>query len=277
VPDILEALMVADIRAACDILRPVNDDSGHVDGYVSLEVSPHLAYHPEASVHKARHLFQTVNRPNLFIKIPGTRPGLAAIEQLLFDGINVNITLLCSVSRYEAVAETSIRALERRREEGLPLDAVASVASFFLSHTDVLGNQLLEQRIVPPNGATPRPDPKELLGKAGAANAKLAYRSFKRILASERWRQLEERGARVQRMLWASHPHQKSRLRRHDVRGAAHRPGNCEHHAGEAHQSVRRPWRGAAEYRGARRRRGSPGHRRSRRPAHRLRRSGGAA
>lgn len=204
VPDILEALMVEDIRSACDILRPVYDATDRLDGYVSLEVSPHLAYHPEASIHMARHLFETVNRPNLFIKIPGTRPGLVAIEQLLFEGININITLLFSVPRYEAVAEAYLRALERRREEGLPLDSVSSVASFFLSRIDVLVDQLLAQRIIPPNGATPRPNPAELMGKAAVANAKLAYQSFKRIVASERWKRLEERGARLQRMLWAS-------------------------------------------------------------------------
>jgi transketolase len=204
VPDILEALMVTDIRAACDILRPVYDETAGLDGYVSLEVSPHLAYHPEASIHMARHLFETVNRPNLFIKIPGTRPGLVAIEQLLFEGINVNITLLFSVPRYEAVAEAYLRALERRREEGLPLDTVASVASFFLSRIDVLVDQLLAQRIVPLNEASPRPNPAELMGKAAVANAKLAYRSFKRIIAGERWKRLEERGAKLQRMLWAS-------------------------------------------------------------------------
>lgn len=204
VPDILEALMVEDIRAACDILRPVYDQTGRLDGYVSLEVSPHLAYHAEASIRLARHLFAAVNRPNLFIKIPGTRPGLIAIEQLLFEGININITLLFSVPRYEAVAEAYLRALERRREEGLPLDTVASVASFFLSRIDVLVDQLLAQRIVPSDGTGPRPDPRALLGKAAVANAKLAYQSFKRIIAGERWQRLEERGARLQRLLWAS-------------------------------------------------------------------------
>jgi transketolase len=204
VAEILEALMVADIQSACDVLRPVYERTSGLDGYVSLEVSPHFAYHAEASIHTARQLFQTVNRPNLFIKIPGTRPGLAAIEQLLFEGINVNITLLFSVSRYEAVAEAYLRALERRLEEGQPLGTVASVASFFLSRIDVLVDQLLSQRIIPAGIGNLRPDPAKLLGKAAVANAKLAYQSFKRIIGTDRWKELERHGAKAQRMLWAS-------------------------------------------------------------------------
>lgn len=202
---IAEALMIADIQSACDILLPVYEQSAGLDGYVSLEVPPHYAYHAEASVQIARRLFQKTNRQNLFIKIPGTKPGLAAIEQLLFEGINVNITLLFSVERYESVAEAYLRALERRAEEKLPLDTVDSVASFFLSRIDVAIDQLLEQRLPPANGLPPlSPNPAKLLGKAAVANAKLAYQSFKRITASERWRVLAGRGAKVQRLLWAS-------------------------------------------------------------------------
>lgn len=149
VREIYEALVTTDIRNACDILRPVYDDTSGLDGYVSLEVSPHLAHYTEASIEQARHLFRLVDRPNLFIKIPGTLAGLPAIEELLFEGINVNITLLFSVERYEAVAEAYLRALERRREAGLPLDEVASVASFFLSRIDVLTDELLRHRITP--------------------------------------------------------------------------------------------------------------------------------
>jgi transketolase len=204
VQEICEALIVSDIQSACDILRPVYDRTSGLDGYVSLEISPHLAYHAEASIHTARRLFQAVNRPNLFIKIPGTQPGLAAIEQLLYEGININITLLFSVSRYEAVAEAYLRALERRLEEGQPLATVASVASFFLSRIDVLVDQLLAQRLVPGGVGGLRPNPATLLGKAAVANAKLAYQGFKRIIGSERWKTLESNGAKVQRMLWAS-------------------------------------------------------------------------
>lgn len=205
VQDIAEALMITDIQSACDILLPVYEQSAGLDGYVSLEVPPHYAYHTEASVQIARRLFQQTNRQNLFIKIPGTPPGLPAIEQLLFEGINVNITLLFAVDRYEAVAEAYLRALERRAEENLPLDKVASVASFFLSRIDVAIDQLLEQRLPPTNGLPPlHPNPAKLLGKVAVANAKLAYQSFQRITASERWQRLAERGAKVQRLLWAS-------------------------------------------------------------------------
>ncbi|BBA32797.1 transaldolase [Methylocaldum marinum] len=204
VREIYEALVTTDIRNACDILRPVYDASAGLDGYVSLEVSPHVAHYTEASIEQARHLWRLVDRPNLFIKIPGTLAGLPAIEQLLFEGINVNITLLFSVERYQAVAEAYLRALERRREAGLALDGAASVASFFLSRIDVLTDELLRHRITPETSVELQPDPRTLLGKTAVANAKLAYRSFKRIIASDRWKVLEDRGARVQRMLWAS-------------------------------------------------------------------------
>ncbi|MGZ8218316.1 transketolase [Methylomagnum sp.] len=205
IQDIAEALIIADIQSACDVLHPVYEQSAGLDGYVSLEVPPHYAYHAEASVDIARRLFQKTNRRNLFIKIPGTPPGLVAIEQLLFEGINVNITLLFAVDRYESVAEAYLRALERRQEEGLPLDAVVSVASFFLSRIDVAIDQSLEQRLPPGHGFGPlRPDPAKLLGKAAVANARLAYQSFQRIVASDRWQALASRDAHVQRLLWAS-------------------------------------------------------------------------
>lgn len=204
VHEIYEALVTTDLRNACDILRPVYDETGGRDGYASLEVSPHIAHYTEASIERARRLAQTVDRPNLFIKIPGTLAGLPAIEQLLFEGINVNITLLFSVERYEAVAEAYLRALERRREAGLPLENVASVASFFLSRIDVLVDRLLNQRITSEIAKDLQPDPRRLLGKTAVANAKLAYRSFKRIVESARWKALEDKGAHMQRMLWAS-------------------------------------------------------------------------
>ena len=145
VTEIYERLVVKDIQDACDILRPVYDDSEGVDGYVSLEVSPLLAYNADESVAEAHHLVEVVDRPNLFIKIPGTPDGVPAIEELLFDGVNVNITLLFSVESYEAVAWAYIRALERRHAAGRPVDDVASVASFFLSRIDTLVDQRLAQ------------------------------------------------------------------------------------------------------------------------------------
>lgn len=202
--EIYEALVIRDIQGACDILRPVYDESGGLDGYVSLEVSPHLAFDADDSVEEARRLHGLVSRPNLFIKIPGTPAGLPAIEELLFEGVNVNITLLFAIDAYEAVAWACIRALERRAEAGRPLDTVASVASFFLSRIDTLTDEQLQERMAA--GETPSigPRPEELLGKVAIANAKLAYQRFKEILGSGRWRALAEKGARPQRIVWAS-------------------------------------------------------------------------
>jgi transketolase len=175
-----------------------------VDGYVSLEVSPHLAHDTLASIEEARRLHRRVDRPNLLIKIPGTTAGLVAVEELLFEGIPVNITLLFSVERYVEVAETYLRALERRAESGRSLAGVASVASFFLSRIDVLVDELLSQRITPTAAAEGTPVAQQLLGRVAVANAKLAYQRFRSVVDSERWRRLAQAGARVQRLLWAS-------------------------------------------------------------------------
>ncbi|MEJ2686656.1 MAG: transaldolase, partial [Gammaproteobacteria bacterium] len=203
-PQIYEALVVNDVRDACDVLRPVYEESDAMDGYVSLEVSPHLAHDAQGSIRDARRLYREVDRPNLFIKIPGTAAGLGAIEELLTDGINVNITLLFSVERYRAVAEAYMRALERRLERGRPLDSVASVASFFLSRIDVLVDELLEHRIRGVSDSTMAARASELRGRTAVANAKLAYQVFEQISAGERWQRLAEHGARPQRLLWAS-------------------------------------------------------------------------
>ncbi|ADJ27339.1 transaldolase [Nitrosococcus watsonii C-113] len=202
--EIYEALVTTDIQDACDILHPVYKERKGQDGFVSLEVSPYLAHDTEGSIQEARRLWQTVDRPNLFIKIPGTTAGVPAIEELLFEGININITLLFSIDHYQAVAEAYLRALERRLEAGQAVENIASVASFFLSRIDVLADQLLGHRI-PPEGRSPSaPHPENLRGKVAIANAKLAYQRFKEILQSERWKTLAGKGAQVQRMLWAS-------------------------------------------------------------------------
>ncbi len=202
ISEIYDALTVADVRDACDVLRRVYDESDGDDGFVSLEVSPYLAHDAEASLAEARRLFAAVDRPNLFIKIPGTPAAVPAIEEALFLGINVNITLLFSIESYEAVARAYVRALERRVAAGKPLAAVASVASFFLSRIDVLVDELLGHRIRAEVRSAPHPE--LLLGKAAVANAKLAYQSFRRIFAGDRWTALQSKGARVQRVLWAS-------------------------------------------------------------------------
>lgn len=199
--EIYEALVIQDIQNACDILRPVFDSSKGVDGYVSLEVSPYLAHNTELTMKQARDLFKRVARPNVMIKIPGTAAGIPAIEEMLYEGLNINVTLLFSVSRYEEVAEAYLRALERRAAEGKPLDKIASVASFFLSRIDVLVDELLEHRMVP---GVDNPAAKKLLGVIGVASAKTAYQSFKTLFSGPRWEALKAKGARVQRPLWAS-------------------------------------------------------------------------
>jgi len=203
VHEIYEALVIKDIQDACDILRPVYVQSDGIDGFVSLEVSPYLAHDTDGTYREACRLFQAVARPNCLIKIPGTAAGAPAIEECLYQGININVTLLFSIQSYEVVAHAYIRALERRAAENKPIRQLASVASFFLSRIDTLADQLLGHYIVPgKTGDGIRPE--QLLGKAAVASAKLAYAGFKKIFHGERWQKLADLGARVQRPLWAS-------------------------------------------------------------------------
>jgi len=202
--EIYEALTVKDVQDACDILRPVFDESEGVDGFISIEVSPYLARDTEGTMIEARRLFKSVSRPNCFIKIPGTPECVSAIEEMLYEGINVNITLLFSIQSYEAVAYAYIKALERRSAESKSIKEIRSVASFFLSRIDVLVDQLLGHFIVPGRADDNSNKPERLFGKAAIANAKLAYQSFKRIFYGERWDKLTGLGAKVQRPLWAS-------------------------------------------------------------------------
>jgi transaldolase len=196
---IYEALIVEDVRDACDILRPVYDRTEGRYGYASLEVSPYLAHNTAGSISDANRLWNAVARPNLFIKIPGTFEGIAAVEALVFAGINVNVTLLFSVERYEEIALAYMSALERRKLFDQPLAGVASVASFFLSRIDTRVDEQLRQKLA---GGMAKAD--RLLGKCAIANAKIAYRRFKELTSSKRWRSLEKMGARPQRLLWAS-------------------------------------------------------------------------
>ncbi len=192
-------LVATDVRWAADVLRPVYEATAGRDGYVSVEVSPALAYDPQGTMAAVEALWRRVQRPNVMIKIPGTREGLLAVEHCLRQGINVNITLLFSVSRYEEVAWAYIRALEARAAAGLPLEGVASVASFFVSRVDTMVDGELEARR---QGMGPEVD--SLLGRAGMANAKLAYQRFLAIFSHPRFERLAARGGRVQRPLWAS-------------------------------------------------------------------------
>ncbi|MDE2491920.1 MAG: bifunctional transaldolase/phosoglucose isomerase, partial [Elusimicrobia bacterium] len=193
---LFELLAVEDIRAACDLFRPLYDEADGRDGFVSLEVAPSLARDAAGTLAEARRLWAAVSRPNLMIKVPGTVEGLRAFEDLTAEGISVNVTLLFSQERYAGVAEAYLRGLERRASAGHALSRVASVASFFVSRVDTLVDQLLSAR--------PEPEAKTLLGKAAIANAKLAYQHGKAVFASARFQALAAKGARPQRLLWAS-------------------------------------------------------------------------
>jgi transaldolase/glucose-6-phosphate isomerase len=191
--DLYDELAIEDVQLACDVLRPVWDETGHLDGYVSIEVNPTLARQGDETLSEARRLWKAVDRPNVMIKIPGTPEGLPAIEEAVADGININVTLLFGVEEYAQVAEAFIRAMERRHEAGESLD-VHSVASFFVSRVDTEVDKRLEKL-----GA-----PDELFGKAGIANARAAYRRYQEIFHGDRFAALREAGAFVQRPLWAS-------------------------------------------------------------------------
>jgi transaldolase / glucose-6-phosphate isomerase len=200
-PDqIYEALTIEDIKHACDALRPLYDSSEGRNGFVSYEVSPNLANDTNGTIGAAHRYFEIINRPNLMIKVPATPAGLPAIEQLLSEGRNINITLMFSLKHYEAVAEAYIRGLERRAQAGLPLDRVASVASFFVSRVETLVDKRLEDKLK----AEPDEAIAALRGTAAVANTKLTYQRFKEIFGEERFKKLEDKGARVQRPLWAS-------------------------------------------------------------------------
>lgn len=202
--EIYDALTITDVQRSADVFLPVYERTDTADGYVSLEVSPELAYDTEATIAEARRLFRALDRPNAMVKIPGTPAGLPAIEQCLSDAININITLLFGVENYERVAWAYISALEKRLAVRQPLDRVASVASFFVSRVDTLVDEKLQQKLAAARSDEEREHLRSLSGKSAVANAKIAYAKYKQIFASERWRDLAQAGARVQRCLWAS-------------------------------------------------------------------------
>jgi transaldolase len=199
VDEIYEALAFEDIGRAADLLRRIYDTSGGLDGYVSLEVNPHLADETDKTIQEAIRLFETLNRPNVMIKVPATAAGLPAITQLIGAGVNVNVTLIFGLENYKAVADAYISGLEKLADRGPtvtaghPVNKVASVASFFVSRVDSAIDKELEKR-----------NQTELLGKSAIANSKLAYAEFKQIFSGSRWQSLRDKGARVQRVLWAS-------------------------------------------------------------------------
>jgi transaldolase/glucose-6-phosphate isomerase len=202
---LFEQMAIKDIQAAADILEPVYEQTNGVDGYVSLEVAPDLAHDFEATVAEARRLHQAVGRKNLMIKVPATPEGIPAIQTLVEDGININVTMIFSLDGYEAVARAYIDALKARAQKGQSLN-VSSVASFFISRVDVLVDKLLDEKIaaVPDWDQNLKAQLSALKGKAAIANGKLAYEIFKRLTAEPEWQELKARGARPQRVLWAS-------------------------------------------------------------------------
>lgn len=202
--EIFEHLAVEDIRRAADVLAPVYERTAARDGYVSLEVSPRLAYETAATVAEARRLWAEVDRPNVMIKVPATPEGLPAIRRLIGEGININITLLFARQVYEEVAEAYIGGLEELTTKGSDVGRMASVASFFVSRIDTLVDGLIEARLATVTDARERALLESLVGKVAIANAKLAYESYGRIFGTDRWRALAARGAKTQRLLWAS-------------------------------------------------------------------------
>ncbi|MCA1808609.1 MAG: transaldolase [Kiritimatiellia bacterium] len=200
--EIYEALSQRDVQSAADVFRPLYDRTDGRDGYVSLEVNPHLAHDTNGTMDEARRLWGALNRPNVFIKIPATVEGLPAIRQLISEGINVNVTLLFGLPRYRQVAEAYIAGLETRAAQGKELKRVASVASFFVSRIDGLVDPLLERRVAQEGPAAALA--KEAQGQVAVASAKMAYQSYKDLFGGDRFRKLADAGARVQRLLWAS-------------------------------------------------------------------------
>ena len=192
--EIFVALAADDIRDACDVLRPVHDEGGGKDGYVSLEVDPNLAHETAGTIEEAKRLHALIDKPNLFIKIPATKEGLPAIEETIAAGIPVNVTLIFSLERHRAVAEAYVRGVQRLADSGGDVSKIASVASFFVSRVDTEGDKRLDEL----GGHD------ELKGKLAIANAKLAYAQYKEVFSGEAWEALEAKGASKQRCLWAS-------------------------------------------------------------------------
>jgi transaldolase len=202
--EVYEALVITDIRTVADLLRPIYDTSSGGDGFVSLEVSPELAHDTEGTLAEVRRFWNTVDRPNLMIKIPATAAGIPAIRQALSEGININITLIFALENYRQVVDAYLSALEDRLATGKDIRHTASVASFFVSRVDTLVDALLEEKLKMVGESGERQKLKALEGKAAIANARLVYQEFKRLFGTPRFETLKRHGARVQRPLWAS-------------------------------------------------------------------------
>jgi transaldolase len=203
--EIYESLIFADIRDACDIFRPVYEESDRLDGYISIEVPPTIARDTQKTIEEARRYFNQLGKENVMIKIPGTQEGLPAVEQAISEGINVNVTLLFSVDSYVETAWAYIRGLEKAAASGQDISRIASVASFFLSRIDANIDGKIDAKLkqgIPDQNACEKLE--AVKGKVAIANAKIAYQEYKKIIQDPRWLTLQEKGARVQRLLWAS-------------------------------------------------------------------------
>ena len=201
---IYEQLVFDDIRNACDILRPVYDSSDKLDGYVSIEVPPTIAHDTEATIKEAKRYYAEIGRENVMIKIPGTSSGLPAVEAVIAEGINVNVTLLFSVESYIETFWAYIRGLEKRAAAGKDISNIASVASFFLSRIDSNIDGKIDAKLKGIDDASLSAKLTAVKGKVAIANAKIAYQEYKKIIQCDRWKALSAKGAKVQRLLWAS-------------------------------------------------------------------------
>lgn len=202
---IYESLVFDDIRKACDIFKPIYDATDGLDGYVSIEVPPTIAHDTEATINEARRYYQEIGRENVMIKIPGTKAGLPAVEQVISEGINVNVTLLFSVDSYIETAWAYIRGLEKRAEQGEDISKISSVASFFLSRIDSNIDKKIDDKLKKGVDRIEKEvELRAVKGKVAIANAKIAYQEYKKIVQSDRWKALSAKNANVQRLLWAS-------------------------------------------------------------------------
>jgi transaldolase/glucose-6-phosphate isomerase len=199
-----EKIAVRDVQDAADIFRPVYDETRRRDGYVSLEVSPTLALERDKTLEEARRLWKMVNRPNVMIKVPGTKECIPAIRQLLEEGININITLLFAQSAYEQVAEQFIAALEARAAKNHEIAHIACVASFFVSRIDTLADSLIDEKLKSTTDSSQKALLNGLKGKVAIANAKVTYKKYQELFSGPRWNALKAKGAQTQRLLWAS-------------------------------------------------------------------------
>jgi transaldolase len=197
-------LAMEDVSEAADFLWPTYRSANGQDGFVSIEVSPDLAYETDATISEARRLFSTLGKKNILVKVPGTKEGVPAIEQLTSEGVNVNVTLLFSTERFEEIAEAYLKGLEKRVSQGQPIDEIASVASFFVSRVDTLTDKLLDARLSSATSKAEKDKIANLFGKAAVANAKIAYEKYKGIFSQKRFLALKAKGGHIQRILWGS-------------------------------------------------------------------------